>query len=244
MSADRRPLPVDRLLLVALFVTALVVAQLTAAKILSFQLPFSIPVAGSALTLPGAALAYAVTYFASDCYAELYGKRAARELVNVAFLMNFVVLALVWSTIAAPAADPESAGTFASVLGSATNIVAGSLLAYVASQNWDVLVFHRLKEYTDGEKLWLRNLGSTASSQLIDTVIFVGVAFWLLPNLGVGAEMGLKLVDSGPAPGVAALIVGQYLLKLCIAVVDTPFVYAVVRAVRRREAGDRRLFAA
>ena len=243
MSAERRPLPVDRLLLAALFVTALVTAQLTAAKLLSFQLPFSIPVAGSALTLPGAALAYAVTYFASDCYAELYGKRAARELVNVAFLMNFVVLALVWSTIVAPAADPEFATTFAGVLGSATNIVAGSLLAYVVSQNWDVIVFHRLKEYTDGEKLWLRNIGSTASSQLIDTVIFVGVAFWLLPEVGIGAEMGLPLVGGGPVPSVAALIVGQYVLKLAIALIDTPFVYAVVRAVRSRE-GDRRLFTA
>jgi uncharacterized integral membrane protein (TIGR00697 family) len=243
VSAERRPLPVDRLLLIALFVTALVVAQLTAAKILSFQLPFSVPVAGNTLALPGAALAYAVTYFASDCYAELYGKRAARELVNVAFLMNFVVLALVWSTILAPAADPESASAFASVLGSATNIVAASLLAYVVSQNWDVIVFHRLKEYTDGEKLWLRNIGSTASSQLIDTVIFVGVAFWLLPQLGVGAALGLPLVGGGPVPSVAALIVGQYVLKLAIALIDTPFVYAVVRAVRDREAGERRAFA-
>lgn len=244
MSADRRPLPVDRLLLAALFVTALVTAQLTAAKLLSFQLPFAIPVAGSALTLPGAALAYAVTYFASDCYAELYGERAARELVNVAFLMNFVVLALVWSTIAAPAADPEFASTFSSVLGASTNIVAASLLAYVASQNWDVIVFHRLKEFTDGEMLWLRNIGSTASSQLIDTVIFVGVAFWALPNLGVGAGMGLPLVGGGPVPSVAALIVGQYVLKLAIALIDTPFVYAVVGAVRRRDADDRRLFTA
>ncbi|MFW5935031.1 MAG: queuosine precursor transporter [Halolamina sp.] len=244
MSADRRPLPADRLLLAALFVTALVTAQLTAAKLLSFQLPFGIPVAGSALTLPGAALAYALTYFASDCYAELYGKRAAHELVNVAFLMNFVVLALVWSTIVAPAANPEFASTFASVLGSATNIVAGSLLAYVASQNWDVIAFHRLKEFTDGEKLWLRNVGSTASSQLIDTVIFVGVAFWVLPNLGVGTEMGLPLVGGGAGPSVAVLIVGQYVLKLAIALIDTPFVYAVVAAVRRRDAEDRRLSAA
>jgi len=244
MSAERRPLPVGRLLLVALFVTALVTAQLTAAKLLSFGMPFSVPIAGSALTLPGAALAYALTFFASDCYAELYGERAARELVNVAFLMNFVVLALVWSTIAAPAANPEFASTFSSVLGSATNIVAGSLLAYVASQNWDVIAFHRLKAYTDGEKLWLRNIGSTASSQLIDTVIFVGVAFWLLPQLGVGAEMGLPLVGGGPVPSVLALIIGQYVLKLGIALIDTPFVYAVVGAVRSREADDRRLFAA
>ena len=228
-----RRLPVERLLVVALFVTALVTAQLTASKLLAFQLPFVVPVAGPTLILPGAALAYALTFFASDCYAELYGKRAAQEMVNVAFLMNFVVLALVWSTIAAPALDPGSASAFATVLGASTNIVAGSLLAYLVSQNWDVVVFHRIRDATDGRMLWLRNVGSTASSQLLDTVIFVGVAFWALPLLGVNPELGLPLLAAG-GPSIAALLVGQYLLKLLIAVVDTPFVYAVVRGVRAR----------
>ncbi|MEF8801459.1 MAG: queuosine precursor transporter [Halolamina sp.] len=241
MSAERRPLPVDRLLLAALFVTALVTAQLTAAKLLAFGLPFSLPSAGSALVLPGAALAYALTFFASDCYAELYGRRAAQELVNVAFAMNFVVLALVQSTIAAPAADPEFASTFATVLGASTNIVAGSLLAYIVSQNWDVIVFHRIREYTDGAMLWARNLGSTASSQLLDTVIFVGTAFFVLPALGIGTELGLPLLAS-QGPSILALIVGQYVFKLGVAVLDTPFVYAVVRAARSREATERRLF--
>ena len=242
MSAERRPLPVDRLVLAALFVTALATSQLTAAKLLSFELPFAIPVAGPALVLPGAALAYALTFFASDCYAELYGRRAAQELVNVAFTMNFVVLVLVQSTIAAPADDPEFATTFAAVLGASTNIVAGSLLAYVVSQNWDVVVFHRIREATDGDSLWLRNIGSTATSQLLDTVIFVGVAFAVLPALGVGAALGLPLTSTQGA-SIAALIVGQYLFKLGVAVLDTPFVYAVVRLVRGREASERRLFA-
>jgi uncharacterized integral membrane protein (TIGR00697 family) len=212
--------------LIALFVTALVTAQLTAAKVLAFPLPVSLPVVGAALITPGAALAYALTYFASDCYAELYGRRAAQVLVNVGFAMNIFLLALVWSTILAPAArsgvDP---GQFRAVLGASTNIVLGSLLAYLVSQNWDVLVFDRLRERTDGRLLWLRNVGSTATSQAIDTVIFVGVAFFLAPAaLGVGVRL--------PTPVLASLMAGQYLLKLLIAVVDTPLVYAVVGYVR------------
>jgi len=215
--------------LIALFVTALITAQVTAAKVLAFSLPFSAPVTGSSLVLPGAALAYALTFFASDCYAELYGKRAAQVVVNVAFLMNFVLLALVWSTILAPAAptslDPAQ---FRQVLGSSTNIVIASLVAYIVSQNWDVIVFHRLRDLTAGDHLWLRNVGSTASSQLIDTVIFVVLGFWLVPSvLGVGVAL--------PPDAVAALIVGQYVLKLAIALLDTPLVYAVVAAVRSRQ---------
>lgn len=217
---------VGRVVLIALFVTSLVTAQLTAAKVLAFPLPVSLPVAGNALILPGAALAYALTFFATDCYAELYGRRAAQVLVNVGFFMNFVMLALVWTTIAAPAArasiDPAQ---FRAVLGASTNIVAGSLLAYLVSQNWDVLVFHRLREATQGRHLWLRNIGSTASSQAIDTVIFVGVAFWAAPTLfGIGSAL--------PPAILASLAVGQYILKLGIALVDTPFVYGMVRFLR------------
>jgi hypothetical protein len=226
-ATDR--LAVGQIALVALFVTALVTAQLTASKILAFALPVALPVTGSTLFLPGAALAYALTFFASDCYSELYGRRAAQVMVNVGFAANFVLLALVAGTIAAPAADPEVAGEFAAVLGPSANIVAGSLLAYVVSQNWDVVVFHRIREATDGRLLWLRNVASTASSQAIDTVIFISVAFLVAPALfGIGSPT--------PVPVVVSLIVGQYLLKLLIALVDTPFVYLVVGLVRDGDA--------
>jgi len=229
MATDTRGAPtIAQVALIGTFVTALVTAQLTASKVLAFQLPISLPVTGAELVLPGAAVAYALTFMASDCYAELYGRRAAQIVVNVAFALNFVVLALVWSTIAAPAAETSiDPGMFADVLGASTNIVLGSLLAYVVSQNWDVLVFHRIREYTGGRRLWLRNIASTASSQAIDTVIFVSIAFALAPAvLDIGVVLG---------PGeLLALIVGQYLLKLAIAVLDTPVVYAVVHLVRSR----------
>ncbi|MGQ3411619.1 queuosine precursor transporter [Natrinema sp. LN54] len=215
--------------LIGVFVTALVTAQLTASKVLAFELPFALPITGAELALPGAALAYALTFLASDCYTELYGRRAAQIVVNVGFVLNFVVLALVWSTIAAPAApnsvDPAA---FETALGASTNVVLGSLLAYIVSQNWDVLVFHRIRSYTGSEKLWLRNIASTASSQAIDTVIFVSVAFAIAPAvLGVGAVL--------PTHVILSLMVGQYVLKLAIALLDTPVVYAIVSFVRSRE---------
>jgi uncharacterized integral membrane protein (TIGR00697 family) len=220
---------VGRVALAALFVTALVVAQLTASKLLALPLPTDLPVVGGALLVPGAAFAYALTFFASDCYAELYGRRAAQVVVNVGFAMNVVLLALVWATILAPVAGASavSADAFRTVLGAGTNVVAGSLLAYVLSQNWDVLVFHRLRTATDGDHLWLRNLASTGTSQALDTVVFVGVAFGVAPAvLGVGAAL--------PTPVLVQLAVGQYLLKLGVAVLDTPFVYGTVRLLRER----------
>ncbi|MFB6177517.1 MAG: queuosine precursor transporter, partial [Halobaculum sp.] len=146
------------------------------------------------------------------------------------FGMNFVLLGLVWVTIELPAArgsvDPAA---FETVLGLSTNVVAGSLAAYVVSQNWDVIVFHRIREATEGRSLWLRNVGSTATSQLLDTVIFTVVAFLVAPAIGIGPSLPLSVIGS--------LIVGQYALKLLIALVDTPLVYGAVALVRRDSTG-------
>ena len=209
--------------LISLFVAALVTAQVTASKVLAFGLPFSLPITGSSLVLPGAAIAYALTFFASDCYAELYGRRAATRLVNVAFVMNLVFLVLARTTIAAPIFQfsPVGQEAFRSVIGASTGVVFGSMTAYLVSQNWDVFAFHWLREYTDGRRLWLRNIGSTASSQAIDTVIFITIAFVVFQGMGWGDAL--------------ALMVGQYVFKLGVAVLDTPFVYAVVSVVRSRE---------
>jgi uncharacterized integral membrane protein (TIGR00697 family) len=211
--------------LVALFVTALITAQLTAAKVLALPIPFSLPLVGSTIILPGAAVAYAVTYLASDCYTELFGRRAAQVVINLAFAMNFVMLGLLWTTLSAPGINPEFASTFNAALSPATNIVLGSLLAYLLSQNWDVVVFHWIRDQTDGAYLWLRNIGSTATSQALDTVVFVGIAFLIAPLvLGTGDALSLRQI--------AALIIGQYLLKLVIALVDTPLVYLIVGTVQ------------
>lgn len=223
MNEDRRGMNIPQLFLVALFVTALVTSQVIASKVVEIGLPFGLPITGETIIMPAAVFAYSITFFASDCYAELYGKRAAQALVNVAFVMNFVLLALVWLAIYAPifANSPVGQEEFASTLGASTGVVAGSLLAYIVSQNWDVIVFHRLKEYSEGEDLWLRNIVSTATSQLIDTVIFISIAFVVFQGLS-------------PKAGVA-LVVGQYAFKLLLVALDTPFVYAVVKMIRSRE---------
>lgn len=206
--------------LTALFVTALMAAQVLASKLIAVNIPLI-----GAVALPGGTLAYAATFFASDVVAELHGKKRARWMVNAGFAMNFVLLALVWIAIQAPAAQGSiDPGQFASVLGASANIVAGSLIAYVVSQHWDVFAFHAIRNQTGGRFLWLRNVGSTATSQAIDTVIFATIAFVVAPTVfGIGAALPLGIVWS--------IIVGQYVAKVFIALADTPFVYLATRSV-------------
>ncbi len=230
-AAIRDELPT--IVLTALFVTSLVTSQIIAAKVLGFELPFALPATGTAIIVPAGVLAYAVTFFASDCLSELSGKRTAQIVVNVGFAMNFVVLALVALAVTAP--DARSLGiaagvppdVFATTLGFTPNIILGSLFAYLVSQNLDVVTFHAIRDRTGAHRLWLRNVASTATSQLVDTIIFISIAFFAAPALlGSGSPSSLATI--------LGLIVGQYVVKLLIAVLDTPFVYLVVRTVQAR----------
>lgn len=214
--------------LAAGFVAALVAAQFFAVKILEFPLPTSLPLIGGEILVPAGVVAIAITFLATDCYTELYGERAARHLVNLGFLAVLLTLGLLWLAIALPGSDDGVDPTmFESVLAPSTNIVAGGLLAYLISQHWDVFAFHRIREYTGARYLWLRNLTSTATSQAIDTTVFILTAFWLAPSLvGIGEAL--------PGTVLLSLVLGQYLAKLLIAVADTPFVYLIVGIARAR----------
>ena len=205
-----------RIGLIALFITGLLTAQLTAVKILELS-PLNL---GISVIVPAGVLAYAITFFASDCYAELYGKQAARTVVSIAFTMNIVMLVLIWISINAPGSEAGvSSELFATVLGPSANVVIASLTAYLISQNLDILIFDTIREKTNGSKLWLRNIGSTTISQLVDTILFITLTFSILPSI-VGIGIGL------PLSVIVQLILGQYLVKLLIALADTPLIYA------------------
>ena len=205
-----------RIGLIALFITGLLTAQLTAVKILELS-PLNL---GISVIVPAGVLAYAITFFASDCYAELYGKQAARTVVSIAFIMNIVMLVLIWISINAPGSEAGvSPELFATVLGPSANVVIASLTAYLVSQNLDILIFDTIREKTNGSKLWLRNIGSTTISQLVDTILFITLTFSILPSI-VGIGIGL------PLSVIVQLILGQYLVKLLLALADTPLIYA------------------
>ena len=108
---------------------------------------------------------------------------------------------------------------FAEVLMLTPRIVLGSIIAYLISQHHDVWAFHFWKRKTGGKHLWLRNNASTVVSQLIDTVVFVIIAF------------------VGIFP-IVPLIIGVYVAKVAIAFIDTPFMYMILRLVKNVSASQ------
>lgn len=193
-------------LLLSLFIGGLVVAAVISSKIITVF----------GLTVPAGVLAYSLTFAVSDVISEVWGKKLANEVVTCGFVTLVFITFLAWLAVAWPAASFwQNQEAFASVLGSTPRIVVASLMAYVVSQKHDIWLFHLLKNRMNGKYLWLRNNVSTMASQLIDSTIFVTVAFYgILP--------------------IGEVIFGQWLVKLCIAACDTPVVYMLVAALRDR----------
>lgn len=167
------------------------------------------------LLAPAAVLAYALTFLCTDIIGQIWGKKQAGFAVICGLMAQIVCAVLIAATplIFNPWFEGSEVYTALNSLGWFT---LGSLLAYCASQTWDVFVFHKLKSKINNDKhRWIWNNASTMTSQIIDTVIFIGVGF------GIGLNMwGLDLIG---------LMIGQYIIKFFIALADTPFFYFFTR---------------
>jgi uncharacterized integral membrane protein (TIGR00697 family) len=202
---------------VLLYFNALFVGLLITSNVISVKV-FDL---GGMAILPAAAIVYVFTYPLTDVIGEVYGKEAARKTVNAGFVTQLFAAVFIYASLHLPPAPFFEAQTeFETILGGSFRVILASLAAYVISQNLDVLVFHKFKTKHGTDKLWLRNNASTMTSQLVDTVIFITIAFY--GTMPTGALLGLILT--------------QYLFKLVVSIIDTPLVYLLVKWCRKDKA--------
>lgn len=199
--------------LTALFAGSVVSANVLAAKIAMFN----VPILGSAAA-PAGFLGLGAAFLFSDTLSELYGPEAAHRAVNGTIAAVIASLGLIHASVAMPAAPfYEFAQEYETILLSGTSISLASVATMAVSQNLDVTIFHKLKEA--GLPKWARNIGSTVTSQLVDTTLFIVLAFAVLPRFMDGTLTPLAALPS--------LIVSQYVLKVGVAALDTPLFYAL-----------------
>ena len=184
-------------LLIGLYVACELISNVTAGK----------PVAIGGIVVPAAVFLYALTFTLIDLINERLGKTGARQVVATAFAANLLLAGYVQFAIWLPAAPfYRDAGAFAGVLGSTPRIVFASLVAYLVSSLVDTEIFAWWRAHVGGPK-WARVLTSNAVSTLVDSVLFISIAF------------------AGVLP-VWTLIRGQYLVKMGVTVVSLPLIYA------------------
>ncbi len=209
------------ILLNVLFTTALVISNVVTAKLIHT----GVHLFGVSVTIPGATICYAVTFLMTDIVGEIWGKKEADRTVIVGLLGQIFASVLILLIQQLPAADASMQVTYKKLLGMNWVFVLGSLTAYVVSQKWDVWIFHTIRckylsTHNSTTGRWLWNNGSTMTSQIIDTIIFITISF----GLGFG-----WLFNRQMWPTLLAMIIGQYVFKLLLAAIDTPFFYLLTR---------------
>ena len=173
------------------------------------------------LALSASVFIYSATFIITDVLAEIWGYKEARKVVFVGAILYPILFftmqfAVAWEPHPVWASNQAA---FEQTMGTTIRITLASLASFIVSQFHDVWSFHYWKKRTKGKYLWLRNNLSTISSQLINTVVFYFIGFY------------------GIFP-IVELVVFTYLVKIVIALVDTPFVYLAVWYLRKHGIGE------
>ncbi|HVE85281.1 MAG TPA: queuosine precursor transporter [Myxococcales bacterium] len=206
--------------LAATFVTMLLVGDLIGGKLQELNL------FGYSFLITVGMIPFPITFVLTDLVNEFYGKQAARYLTFVGFWMAIATFAIISVAVALPwpalTRSTDWTGvtelTYDRVFSGSKRFLVASITAYLVSQLADIAVFHLLKRRTGGKMLWLRATGSTAVSQLVDTIIIQAIAWWGV----LGADK------------IFSLVLTSYVVKLVVAIGLTPLIYAGHAVMERR----------
>jgi queuosine precursor transporter len=197
----------------ALFVTVLLISNVASTKILAFG-PF---------TFDGGTILFPLSYIFGDILTEVYGYARSRKVIWIGFVA-VLLMSITFIIVGAlpPAADWQNQDAYNKILGLTPRIVVASLIAYFAGEFSNSFTLAKLKLITNGRQLWLRTIGSTLLGQVVDTALFILIAFTgIVPN---------SLLWT--------LIVSNYLFKCGVEILFTPVTYWITGWLKQQERED------
>ncbi len=195
-----------------LLITFYLTANVMAVKMLSI---------GDLVLFDAGTIVFPITYMLGDALTELWGFRAARKVIYLSFLCNIVFMASTALGLVLPSPDymAETTKAYAIIFGYVPRIVLASLVAFLAGELSNAWVLVKIKEKTGEGHLWLRTIGSSVVGHLLDTVIFVLIAF----------------AGTATAYDCFTMIVIQYFAKLGIeALAGTPLAYGLIAWIKKK----------
>ncbi len=200
-------------LIAGLFVTVLLVSNITATKLVELAgFPFD-----------GGTILFPLSYIFGDILTEVYGYGRSRRIIWLGFFCN-ALAALTFGIVAVlpPASVWPNQDAFVAILGVVPRIVLASFIAYLAGEFSNSYVLAKMKIYTQGRWLWTRTIGSTLVGEGVDTLIFVTIAF----------------AGTIPLHALELMIVFNYVFKCGTEILFTPVTYLVVGFLKRHEQMD------
>ncbi len=191
-------------ILAGIFITNAIVAELIGGKLIQLG-----PYVMSVGILP-----WPIVFITTDLINEYFGEKGVKKLSLITASLIAYCFVLLYFALKIPAVKGEnlvSDAQFNGVFGQSMWIIVGSITAFMVSQLIDVTVFHFFKNKTGNKMIWLRSTGSTVISQLFDSFIVLGIAFWMTGKMTTEVY-------------IASAFTG-YFVKLIIAICLTPLIY-------------------
>lgn len=205
------------IILAGIFITNAVVAELIGGKLIQM----------GTFVMSIGILPWPIVFLTTDLINEYFGEKGVKKLSLITACLiayAFVVLFLAISIPAAKGISPVNDQQFQAVFGQSMWIIVGSIIAFMVSQLIDVWVFWFFKKRTGDKMIWLRTTGSTIISQLFDSFIVLGIAFWL------PGKIDFETFISSATVG--------YIFKLSVAILLTPLIYLGHHIIKKYLAND------
>jgi uncharacterized integral membrane protein (TIGR00697 family) len=201
------------LVIVAIFITCLITANITAVKLVSLF----------GFVLPAAIVIFPISYIFGDVLTEVYGYHQARRVIWLGFFCNLIAVVAIWlGQVLQPASFWDGQAAYERILGYTPRLLVASFLAYLLGEFSNSFVLAKMKIITKGRWLWFRTIGSTLVGEGLDSLVFMTLAF----------------MGTIPMAGLASAIVTQWLAKSAYEAAVTPLTYGVVNFLKRQEGLD------
>lgn len=161
------------------------------------------------LAVESGIFAFLMLVVLSSTIAQLYGRAMADRLVMFGFIPLAMSIGLISLVLVLPASSempPDNLAAFERVLSQTPRIMAAGPVAYGLSLFLNVRIFSALRRSGEGNSgVWMMARGAIASaiSQVVDTLIFITLAFY------------------GEFP-IGSLLMGQALAKVVLSIVLVP----------------------
>lgn len=206
-------------LILGLFVAILIISNIVSVKALTIPLPFT----KIHFSFDGGTLLFPFSYIFADVLTEVYGYEKSRRVIWSGFFGLALMAVVVWVVGVIPA-DPlwKLQGSYKDLLMTAPRIAIASIIAYFAGEFSNSIILSRMKIRTQGRFLWTRTIGSTIVGELVDSALFVFIAF-----SGVWEQALLINV-----------LISNYIFKTLYEIVATPLTYGVIGWLKKYENED------
>lgn len=195
-------------LLLSFYIASLVAVELLGGKIFTFW----------HVNASVAIFIYPFTFVINDVVTEVYGKERAKSFVRSGFIMLLFLFAFTsLATVLPPAARYQKTNpAYLAVFSQSQRIIIASLVSFWLSEQFDVYIFAKIREAFGKNRLWLRANVSNVVGELVDTTLFMFLAFY----------------TPGSAAFIVSLIIPYWILKCVMSVVHTPVTYLGVKWLR------------